>query len=156
MSRGAWIAKWSPHSTVNIGTQHYTLGHEFTPQRQQILYQTQAQHLHFFHNSIWFIWFDTIICLSFFSFELWNRKLKMNKIWLRYGRIFLKIIYNRTDCNFFITIEIYDCSAFLRSATFFVQCGNIVYFYERSSKARWSIGFHLVHLNCPCWDVAIA
>ena len=30
---------------------------------------TQAQHLHFLHDYIWFIWFDTIICLSNFSCE---------------------------------------------------------------------------------------
>ena len=35
-----------------------------------------------FHYSIWFFWFDTINCLSNLSCELWNRKLKINKITL--------------------------------------------------------------------------
>ena len=46
----------------------------------QTLLQTQAQHLHFLHDSIWFIWFDTIICLPNLSCELWNRKLKIKKL----------------------------------------------------------------------------
>ena len=35
-----------------------------------------------FYDSIWFISFNTIICLSIFSCELWNRKLKINEICL--------------------------------------------------------------------------
>ena len=52
----------------------HALGREFEPQWWQTLYWAQA-HLQFFHDSIWFIWFDTIICLSNLSRELRNRKL---------------------------------------------------------------------------------
>ena len=50
----------------------------------------QAQHLHSLHDSIWFIWFDTIIGLSNLSFELWNRKLKINEI---YFQIYFMLMY---------------------------------------------------------------
>ena len=69
----SWVA-------LNIITLYYALGREFKPQWQQTLFQTQAQHLRFLHDSIWFILFDTIICLSNLSFELWNRKLKIKEI----------------------------------------------------------------------------
>ena len=65
------------HSALQIGMLHCTLGLEFTPRWWQTLYLTQAQHLLFCHD---FICFDTIICLSNLSCELWNRKLKRNKI----------------------------------------------------------------------------
>ena len=68
----SWVA-------LNIITLYYALGREFKPQWQQTLFQTQALHLCFLHDSIWFIWFDTIICLSNLSYELWNRKLKKTK-----------------------------------------------------------------------------
>ena len=46
-----------------------------------ISFLDQAQHLSFIYDSIWFIWFDTIICLSNLSCELWNRKLKIKEIY---------------------------------------------------------------------------
>ena len=67
------------HLTPNIGTMRCTLALEFEPWWQQTLYRTRAQHLRFFHDSIWFNWLDTLNCLSNFSSELWNRKLKKNK-----------------------------------------------------------------------------
>ena len=78
---GAWIAELY-HTRLWISV-HWAMpwGCEFEPQWWQTLFWTQAQHLHFFHDSIWFIWFDTIIWLSNLSFELWNRKLKLNKIY---------------------------------------------------------------------------
>ena len=69
-----------------IGTLCHILGHEFKPHWQQNLFRTQAQHRCFIHDSIWFIWFDTI-CLSNLSCELWHRILKIKdffkncKIW---------------------------------------------------------------------------
>ena len=62
------------HSALNIDTLHHALGHEFKPQWQQTLFWIQAQHLHFNHDSIWFIWFDNIICVLNLSWELWNRR----------------------------------------------------------------------------------
>ena len=53
---------------------------EYKPKWWQTLLQTQAQHLRFLHESIWFIWFHTLICLSNLSCEMWNRKLKVNGI----------------------------------------------------------------------------
>ena len=54
----------------------YALGREFEPRRRQ----TQAQHQCFIHNSVWF---DTIICLSNLSCELWSGKLKIKEIYLK-------------------------------------------------------------------------
>ena len=54
-------------------------GSEFEPHWRQTLFWTQAQHLCFIHDSIWFVSFDTIICLSNFSCQLWNRILKIKK-----------------------------------------------------------------------------
>ena len=48
---------------------YYALGHEFEPWWWQTLFWTQAQHICFIHDSIWFIWFDTFICLSNLSCE---------------------------------------------------------------------------------------
>ena len=39
----------------------------------------------------WFIWFDTIICLSNSSCELWNRKLKIKEIHLK------NIFFNQSE-----------------------------------------------------------
>ena len=61
----------------------YALGREFEPWWRQTLFRTQAQHLCFIHNSVWFVWFDTIICLSNLSCELWSRKLKIKEIYLK-------------------------------------------------------------------------
>ena len=69
--------------TLNFWTSvRYALGREFKPRWRQTLFRTQAQHLCFIHDSIWFVWFDTIICLSNLSCELWSRKLK-KKIFLK-------------------------------------------------------------------------
>ena len=64
-SWGAWIC-----------TLRHVLGCEFEPWWWQTLFRTQAQHLCFLHDSISFIWFDTVICLSNLSCELWNKKWK--------------------------------------------------------------------------------
>ena len=75
----SWVVS---HLALIISTLRHALGHEFEPWWQQTLYRTQAQHLCFIHDSIWFIWFDTIICLSNLSCEVWNRKLKIKEIYL--------------------------------------------------------------------------
>ena len=59
----------------------HALGHEFEPHCWQTLFGTQAQHLCFIHDSFWIIWFDTIICLSNSSCELWNRKIEIKEIY---------------------------------------------------------------------------
>ena len=66
------------HLALIIVTLRQALGHEFEPLWQLTLFLTQAQHLRFLHDSIWFIWFNTIICLSNLSCGLWIRKLKIN------------------------------------------------------------------------------
>ena len=73
-----WVVSYSALNIGNISTLWHTLGHEFGPRWQQTLYWTQAEHLCFFHDSIWFIWLNTIFCVSNLSCELWNRKLKIN------------------------------------------------------------------------------
>ena len=85
----SWVVS---HSALIIGTLRHALGCEFEPWWQQTLFQTQAQHLCFLHDYIWFIWFDTIICLANLSCELWNRKLKIKEFkknlaseWLNIG-----------------------------------------------------------------------
>ena len=65
----------------------YALGREFEPWWCQTLFRTQAQHLCFIHNSVWFVWFDTIICLSNLSCELWSRKLKIKEIYLKKRKV---------------------------------------------------------------------
>ena len=77
-ARGAWIAEWYHTRLCSLP---FALGCEFKPQWRQTLFRTQAQHLCFLHDSIWFIWFDTIICLSNLLCELWNRKLKIKEIY---------------------------------------------------------------------------
>ena len=67
---------------MNISTLCHALGCEFEPWWWQTLFQAQAQHLCFLHDSIWFIWFDTIICLSNLLCELWNRKLKIKELYI--------------------------------------------------------------------------
>ena len=79
---GAWIAKWSSHLTFESSV-CYALGREFESQWRQTLFRTQAQHLCFIHDSIWFVSFDTMICLSNLSCELWNRKLKIKEIYYK-------------------------------------------------------------------------
>ena len=73
MCLNSWLVS---HSALNICTLHHALGHEFEPRWWQTLFQTQAQHLRILHDSIWFIWFETIFCLSNLSCELWNRNWK--------------------------------------------------------------------------------
>ena len=90
----SWVES---HSALNIGTLRHALGHEFEPHWWQTLFWTQAQHLCFLHDSIWFIWFDTIICLSNLSCELWNRKLKINKIYFK--KLFMNNRINSVKYN---------------------------------------------------------
>ena len=71
----SWVVS---HSAPNISTLRHALGCEFKPWWRQTLFGTQAQHLCFLHYIIWLIWFDTIICLSNLSCELWNRKMIIN------------------------------------------------------------------------------
>ena len=77
---GAWVVS---HLALIIGMLHHALGHEFEPWWRQTLFRTQAQHRRFLHDSIWFIWLDTIIWLSNLSCELWNRKLKTKEIYFK-------------------------------------------------------------------------
>ena len=89
MSRGrlnSWVVS---HSALIIGTLRHALGHEFEPRWRQTLFWTQAQHLCFIHDYIWFIWFDTIIYLSNLSSELWNRKLKIKEIYFKKKSLYL-------------------------------------------------------------------
>ena len=76
----SWVVS---HSALIIGTLRHALDHEFEPRWQLTLFWTQAQHLRFIHDSIWFVWFDTIICMSNLSWELWNRKLKIKEIYFK-------------------------------------------------------------------------
>ena len=67
---GAWIAEWSSHSTFE---------HRYaTPWAMS---SSLGDIKCFIHDSIWFVWFDTIICLSNLSCELWSRKLKIKEIY---------------------------------------------------------------------------
>ena len=81
----SWVES---HLALNIGTLCHALGHEFEPRWQETLFRTPAQHLHFLHDCVWFIWFDTIICLSNLLGELWNRQLKINEIYFEKNKIF--------------------------------------------------------------------
>ena len=67
-------------SALIIGSLCHAMGYEFEPWWWQRLFWTQAQHLRFLHDSIWFIWFDTIICLANlsvkFACELCNRRIE--------------------------------------------------------------------------------
>ena len=74
----------------------YALGHEFEPRWCQTLFWTQAQHLSSIHNSVWFVWFDAIICLSNLSHELWNRKLKIKEIFFKQNLNFLQHWNNKS------------------------------------------------------------
>ena len=62
------------HSALIVGTLRHALDHVFEPWWQQTLFRTQAQHLRFIHDSIWFVWFDTFICHV--NCETENRKYK--------------------------------------------------------------------------------
>ena len=50
----SWVVS---HLALIIGTLCHALGCEFEPWWQQTLFQTQAQHLCFLHDSIWLIWY---------------------------------------------------------------------------------------------------
>ena len=76
----SWVVS---HLALTISTLRHALGHEFKPWWWQTLFWTQAQHLRFIHDSIWFIWFDTNICLLNLSCEFWNRKLKIKEIYFK-------------------------------------------------------------------------
>ena len=74
----SWVMS---HLALNISTLRHALGCEFKPWWQCCIHA--AHHLCFLHDSSCFIWFDTIICLSNLSCELWNRKLKINEFFLK-------------------------------------------------------------------------
>ena len=76
--RGAWIVEW--YHTWLLSMVHCAMPWALNSSLgdDQTLFWTQAQHLCFIHDSIWFIWFDTIICLSI---VMWIVKQKIeNKI----------------------------------------------------------------------------
>ena len=75
----------------------YALGSEVKPWWWRILFWTQAQHLCFLCDSIWFIWFDAIICLSNLSWELGFRKLKINKIYFKKNQTKYWLLSARLD-----------------------------------------------------------
>ena len=85
----------------------HALGREFKPRWWQTLFQAQAQHLRFLHDSIWLIWFDAIICLPNLSCEWWNRKLEIKKL------IFKILFPNGTS-----QIDRKLCTSFNRSLRF--------------------------------------
>ena len=81
---GGRIADW--HHTLLWTLVHCAMPWAVSWALVMTLFWTQAKHLCFLHAYIWFIWFDTNICLSNLSCELLNRKQKMeNKF------IFIKI-----------------------------------------------------------------
>ena len=57
------------HSALNIGTSHHTLGSEFMPWWQKIPIFDPSTTSMLFHDLMWFICFDIIICLSNLSCE---------------------------------------------------------------------------------------
>ena len=68
------------HSALNIGT----LCREFAPQWWQTLYRTQAQHLHFFHDSILFIWYYYLSV----KFVMWIVEHKIENKWKLFANFF--------------------------------------------------------------------
>ena len=78
--KSAWIAEWSSHSTFE---HWYATPWAMSSSLGDVkLFWTQAQHLCFIHNSVWFVWFDTIICLSNLSCELWSGRSKIKEIYI--------------------------------------------------------------------------
>ena len=79
---GDWIAEWYHIQlwTLVRCAMLWAVSSSFNVDK---LFRTQAQHLCFLHDSIWLIWFDTIICLSNLSCELWNRKLKIKETFFK-------------------------------------------------------------------------
>ena len=84
----SWVVS---HLSLIICTLRHDLGREFEPRWQQTLFRTQAQHMRFIHDSIWFVWFDAIICLSNLSCKLWNRKLKIKEVFFKKNSITVPI-----------------------------------------------------------------
>ena len=76
-SGGAWIAEWYRIQLWSLVHCAMPWATSLTLGDDNFYFGPIAQHLHFLHDSIWFIWFETIICLSNLSCELWNRKLKI-------------------------------------------------------------------------------
>ena len=75
---GAWIAEW--YYTWFLLSLRCAMPWALSSSLgNNKLFWTQAQHLLFIHDSTWFIWFDTIVCLSNLSCELWNSKLKIKE-----------------------------------------------------------------------------
>ena len=73
---GTWIAEW--YHTRLWSLVHCSWAWVWASVTTNCFW-TQAQHLRFLHDSIWFIWFDTIIC----HVILWNRKFKIKKLILK-------------------------------------------------------------------------
>ena len=73
----SWVVS---HLALIISTLHHSQGREFKPWWWQTLSDPSTIST-LSSRFIWFIWFDTVICLSNLSCELWNRKLKINKIY---------------------------------------------------------------------------
>ena len=88
---GAQIGKWY---RTRFWTSVYCaiLGCEFEPQWWQTLYWNEAEQLHFFHNSLWFIWFDYLSVNLFFK---WIVKQKIQIKW----NLFLKQLDTLTAQN---------------------------------------------------------
>ena len=73
-SLDSWLVS---HLALNIGTLSHAVGCELEPRCQQTLFGPKHYIFALFHDSYWFIWFDTFICLSNLSCELWSRKWKI-------------------------------------------------------------------------------
>ena len=78
----SWVVS---HSALIIGKLCHALGCEFKPWWWQTLFRTQAQHLCFIHDSIWFI------CLS--KFVMWIVKQKIENKRNLFKKIYI-IVFN--------------------------------------------------------------
>ena len=67
---------FSPKDSTFIGLEKYVALTLTIPLWWQTIFRTQAQHLCFIHDSIWFIWFDTRYYLSV-KFIMWIVKQKI-------------------------------------------------------------------------------
>ena len=82
-----------------------------------------------FPDSIWFIWFDTFICLSNLSCYLWNRKLKI-KEFLKKKHFFIKTFWshNKDAC----------CASFSNVHNFIqTLAGKIRYLYSSVHRLHY-------------------
>ena len=127
----SWVVS---HSALIIGTLRHALGREFEPWWWHTLFWTQAQHLRFIHDSIWFIWFDTIICLSNLSCELWNRKLKIKKKLKKN----ILLAHLEVNCQLILGYDVVHCSSIILyskwvSVLFYFKFENLS---QRISKAE--------------------